>query len=411
MPNVCKKCARELPEGSIWCCWCGAKQVVQRGERHRSNGEGTVFKLPSGRWRAELRRFTNGQRYVATKEGFARKKDALEYIPTLRAQLDQRVAVAQGHAPPDPLANATVELIHAAWERSAACQRLSESKRTHYRTAWQRMEPTWRLIFTELRLGAMQQVLDACPGGYYPKRDIKSLYSHLYKFAIRNELTERNRAQFLDLPEHKATAREAWQPDEVAAWWRDYRSGGEGSWVSRIILIMIYTGMRTGEVRALDPARVHLDEQYLVGGIKTEAGIDREIPLADCVLPLVREALQTARYGLMPVRIEEFYDAYADAVERVGVRPLAPYSCRHTTATALAEQGVPPAIIKAIMGHTNYATTLGYTHISAASKVEAVNTLLPGAAADAAPKPAVAQRAAESASSEPSPDGEPSSEQ
>ena len=377
----CRKCAKELPEGSIWCCWCGTKQVIERGVRHRGQGEGTIFQLPSGKWRAQVRRFTAGQCFSVVRQGFTRKKDAIDAIPAMRQQLEERIAAAQGHDPAGQQTVITVEMLCAAWQQSEAYKRLSESKKTHYRTAWQRMYPTWKLIFAEMRLSTMQKVVDECPGGYYPKRDIKTLYNHLYKYATKHELVDRNRAQFLDLPEHKASTREAWLPEEVAAWWQDYRSGCPGHWVSRTILIMIYTGMRTGEVRAVDLAKVHLEQQYLVGGIKTEAGIDREIPLANCILPLVQEALTEARYGLMPVRIEDFYDAYAEAVERIGVRPLSPYSCRHTTATALAEQGVPPAIIKAIMGHTNYSTTLGYTHISAARKVEAVNGLLPGAAA------------------------------
>ena len=61
--------------------------------------------------------------------------------------------------------------------------------------------------------------------------------------------------------------------------------------------------------------------------------------------------------------------------DRMGLRPLTPHCCRHTCATALAEDDVAPAIIKEILGHTNYQTTLGYTHISLAAKLEAVNKI------------------------------------
>ncbi|MFR8294834.1 MAG: hypothetical protein ACLVAU_11750 [Ruminococcus sp.] len=38
---------------------------------------------------------------------------------------------------------------------------------------------------------------------------------------------------------------------------------------------MIYTGFRIGEVFTILKENVHLDEGYIIGGIKTEAGKDR----------------------------------------------------------------------------------------------------------------------------------------
>lgn len=72
----------------------------------------------------------------------------------------------------------TVDMIYAAWQQSEAYKRLNGSKKTHYRTAWQGMCPTWNLIFAEMRLLTMQRVVDECPGGYYPKWDIRILYNH-----------------------------------------------------------------------------------------------------------------------------------------------------------------------------------------------------------------------------------------
>jgi site-specific recombinase XerD len=66
---------------------------------------------------------------------------------------------------------------------------------------------------------------------------------------------------------------------------------------------------------------------------------------------------------LLKLHEKVFYAYFKDACTRAGVRQLNPYCCRHTTATALAQAGVAPAIIKAIMGHTDYSTTMQYTHV------------------------------------------------
>ena len=370
---ACRKCGGSLPAEAPFCPWCGTRQEPERKKRSRGNGEGTVYQLPGGKYRADMSLFVQGRRFRATRGGFARKKDALAAMPELKAELERKVALANGYDQPEEPEDPRLEKLLREWQESYGYQKLSETKKSHYRTAWERMRSTWGLRIGTLRLSTMQRVVEECPGGYYPKRDIKALYSHLYKYAIRHEVVERNRALYLELPECKGGRREVWKPEEIAAWWRDSQAGHR---VSRLVLIMIYTGMRTGELRAQDPAKVYLDKRYMVGGIKTQAGKDRQIPLAQVILPLVRQALKEARYGLLPMRPDEFYDEYAAAVERLGIRPLSPYSCRHTAATALAEAGVAPAVIQEILGHADYSTTLGYTHISAEKKLEAVEALV-----------------------------------
>ena len=55
-----------------------------------------------------------------------------------------------------------------------------------------------------------------------------------------------------------------------------------------LLLITIYTGLRPTELLEITTDNVHLDEQYMIGGMKTEAGTDRVIPIADKILPLVK---------------------------------------------------------------------------------------------------------------------------
>ena len=40
-----------------------------------------------------------------------------------------------------------------------------------------------------------------------------------------------------------------------------------------------------------------------------------------------------------------------------------PHTCRHTAATKMAASGLPPEVVKQILGHADIATTLNiYTH-------------------------------------------------
>lgn len=56
-----------------------------------------------------------------------------------------------------------------------------------------------------------------------------------------------------------------------------------------MIFIGIYTGFRPSEVAALRVENVFLDENKLIGGMKTEAGTDRKVPIHPCIKPLIEK--------------------------------------------------------------------------------------------------------------------------
>lgn len=47
----CKKCKRAIPENSIYCNWCGVKQIKDEG-----TGVPDPKQLPSGSWRIQLKK-------------------------------------------------------------------------------------------------------------------------------------------------------------------------------------------------------------------------------------------------------------------------------------------------------------------------------------------------------------------
>jgi integrase len=360
---VCKKCNKELPEGSVFCCWCGAKQVTQRKRKVRSNGEGSVYQMPNGKWRADVSYYKDGMRCRATKAGFKSKREALEAVQALR-----EAAIAAKEHPTDMTLQELWEKLQEKWLPT-----LSRDKAYHYNTAWKRLAPLAKAKIRGLRYADMQPIIDELGEQYYSAKDVKALLRRMYDTALKLECADKDYAALLDLPPNNEKARRALTMAEIDRIWADYNAGHKAT---GYFLIMAYTGMRTGELLTLPLADVNLERQMAIGGIKTDAGRNREIVFCDRIMPIVREAYAANKRRLCDLNEKKFYPIWAALCERIGLTDADPYCLRHTTATLLAHERVNPLIIQKIMGHKDYSITAEkYTDVSLEDKLDAVNKI------------------------------------
>lgn len=204
------------------------------------------------------------------------------------------------------------------------------------------------------------------------KADIKSLFNNMYKYAIRNDIANKNYAEFIVLPKKEKPKKDAFTKAEIKKLWKDYESGNE---FTGYILIMIFTGMRFGEISTIKKSNIHLAEKYMIGGIKTDAGINRQIPICNKILPIVQKIYSQNKKKLLEIHEKVFYNSFYATLKRIGIRRLNPHCCRHTFFTLMANADVQPAIITETGGHEDYQTTMGYTHIKLNEKLKAVNKL------------------------------------
>ena len=102
---------------------------------------------------------------------------------------------------------------------------------------------------------------------------LKTLFIQLYKYAIENDITGKNYAQFVDAgQETTSIERKPFTRDEIETLWKNIDVPYVDS-----ILIMIYSGMHVGEM--LEMKTENIDERIMNGGLKSKAGKDRSIPI------------------------------------------------------------------------------------------------------------------------------------
>ena len=367
----CRKCKKDIPDGSAYCCHCGVRQDPQRSGHSRPNGMGTAYRRgktwtgkAAGYVYAEINE--DGERVLVrrrpTKGGFATKTDALKWAASYTAARDTE--------------SVTLQQMWEGWSANDML-RLSYDKQLAYRKARQRLEGVIGRKIATLTIDDLQAVVNAAPS-HYTARDIKSLLSHLYKRAMAanggHSAVTVNLSKFIVLPELEEQSPEPFSEDELTRIWAAWQGGDT---YAGYALLMIYTSMMPGELQALTKAMIDWDKREIYGaGRKTKERKETPIVLPDYILPVLKElCARSPGDKVMPHCEEAFYRNYYLMLEGARVRRLPPYSCRHTTATAAVKMGVALPVVKEIMRHAKLSSTQRYVHVSSEAAHAAVNQL------------------------------------
>lgn len=364
----CVKCSVQLPDDAAFCHACGKKQgpgTSRSKSKRRGNGSGSVYRDKNGKWTAEV---TIGyseedgklHRKKRTRSGFSTKKEAMEFIPELRA------LPSRGRKKSDPTFKEIFDVMMANHDAG-------ESTKTCYKAAFGHFAPLHFVQFNEIGIDDLQECIDECQNGKRTKQNMKVLASLMYKYAVpRGYTTEKiNFGTYLKAKGEAGSAREAFTPVEVEQI-RLAATAFPPVPYADYLYIHIYTGYRTQEfvsARVEDYDRL---ESTIRGGIKTEAGKNRVVTLSPKIADMVRRIAADRKSGpLFPDQNGGFFTptryrkVFNEVLKAVGITRtgLTPYSCRHTFATMLMRvaDGSDKEKIQ-LMGHTSAVMTAHYQH-------------------------------------------------
>jgi integrase len=335
------------------------------------NGYGSVCKLCGKRRKPWVARITDS--YGTNEDGkgvqkrrvlgyFENKKDALQCLADYNTNpysIDVQAI--------------TFKEIYDKWAERKLVEKdkdhpngISKSNINGYKASYKSCEDLYDMKFVDIKTAHLQSIMDSCDKGHGTRRKLKVLFGQLYSYAMQNDVINKNYAEFVDVGEKEDTEEihKKFTSDEIKTLWDN---------INRMdyldtILIMIYTGLRPGELVKIENKDINIKERYMRGGIKTTAGKNRIIPINKKILPLIESRMSEHKYFLLNHENKQmsYYnyraEKFSKIMEQLKMDHL-PHDGRHTFASLMDSAGANKLCIKRIMGHSSQdITDKVYTH-------------------------------------------------
>ena len=346
------------------------------------NGYGSVVKLSGKRRNPYVVRKTAGWRYDKEKDKQVQEYIIIGYAPT---KADGLQMLAEYNKNPFDVSSSkiTFQEIFEKWSASKF-PTISDSNVKGYKASYKLCGTLYKKVFKEIKLADLQYVVDTCGKNFPTLRKLKVLFGQMYEYALKNDVCNKNYAEFVDILKYKdrnpnRRDRNKFDKYELDRIWMQQEDK-----YYQIVLMLIYSGVRISEMLDLLKSDVYLDEQYFdVIDSKTENGT-RKVPIADKVLPFFKAWYDDtdSEYLLHTENGEQFkyrnyYDSYfIPLMVNLGFDKTT-HCCRHTCISMLAEAKVSQTTIKKIVGHSGAMTLTEriYTHLDIEELVNAINKI------------------------------------
>lgn len=329
------------------------------------NGSGSVHKLDGNRrnpWRA---RITVGWSIDEATGKAKQNYQTIGYYPTRVAALD---ALSEYRKNPYELTTRSITFaeVYDRWSSEHFTEICASAVRT-WKSAYNHSKPLWNIKMRDIRAAHLEQTIREAKVGDDTKSRMKSLYNQMFRYAMKHEIVTKDYAALCN-PVKKTTPSEPKIPfteEEIRLLWDniDYS-------IVDMILIEIYSGWRPQELALLKNKDIDLENGTMFGGIKTDAGRNRYVPIHPKIRPLIEKRYDTNNEQLFndfsskepKMTYDKYEQRFRRTMDYLGLKHK-PHETRHTFITRAKEAGVDEYCLKLIVGHQiGDVTEKVYTH-------------------------------------------------
>ena len=345
----------------------------------RANGTGSITK-ESGRRR-------NPFRVTITLGWDDNGKQIRKTLGYYKTRDEAIVALVNYNANPYDISGgkATFNEVYAKWSEQKF-PTISDSNVKGYEASYKRFSFLYKKSFKDIGIDDLQYVIDTANCNYPTLRKLKVLLNQLYAYAVPRKLTDRDYSEAIDISRYKnknpnKRNRTSFLSEQIAK-----IKTFDHLEIAKVVLMLIYSGVRIGELLNLKKADCHLEERYVdIVASKTNNGI-RKVPIADKTLVYWQHFIKTNGTYLLNIDDRSFqddrgYHAFSSTywkpfMEMMGMSGRQIHETRHTCSTLLHEAEIYEPKINRILGHTGKTTAENvYTHLDIKELIEAINKI------------------------------------
>ena len=266
----------------------------------------------------------------------------------------------------------TLGEIFEEWSNKHS-EKVSKATMHAYKSAFKKLEQFHNTPLTALRTAHIQSVMDNY--AYSTAKNIKIIIGLVFREGMKKQIIKENIAELLDLPERsKKKIKKPFTPDEINLLWSK-----AGETHADMLLVLLYTGLRISELFAMETQKIDLQNRLMVGGLKTEAGTDRTIPIHKKIVPII-ERVCGETYLFQSPRGKKFL--YSNEGYRLNkfMRSLGfdhtIHETRHTFISQCDRLSINKISIKRMVGHSTKEKDITddvYTHKNADDLLAAID--------------------------------------
>lgn len=239
-------------------------------------------------------------------------------------------------------------------------QSISRSAVNSYHIAFKHISNISDMSITDIHFQHLQNVIDPMHVkglSYSSCKKVRTVLNQLFNYAIIKDYPITNYALHLNLgPNVPTIKRRVFTRQQINKLWAIDTS------YSRMILILLYTGLRIGELLNLRRQDINRRSSYLiVKHAKTKAGEGRIIPIHHRIAPLIEQVYNSTDNYLFPISYTTFRKHFQDVLKQLNCKHTI-HDTRHTFASLL-DAVAPPNALRSLLGHKQGdITTRVYTH-------------------------------------------------